>query len=260
MKLYIDDNTNADEIFNTSSLTPEGRRLFMIYSTCFLGAVMLPNKSEALLPALVGRIFIQSFWRWWVRSGVKKGIRVVKRGPKRKPKPEDKSNLGIEIAKESLRSGVEIIKASHRIKEEVSLATALPIRAKGIELVLNNLAQTNGGNNFKVWDQTGKAISPKDGSLYNNKIYIKITNKANKYTERKIQLILVDRYGRKEHKKQFTVKSDRIESSIFNVSDAFTNLPATGIKEIVYKVVGNYRDIEVSSLNPNILVSRLIDV
>lgn len=254
MDLYIDDNTEAEEILNIGD-----RRLFLTYSACCLGAVMLPKTAEASLPVMA-KIVVRSFWRWGVRTGTIKGdVRVEKKRPKKRPKKSDGSDLGIEFAKESLESAIDIAEASRKIQDQVSSITKLPIRAKGIEFVLNNIAQTNGVNTFKVWDQAGKAVSPVDGSVYSNKILIRISNNSNRYTERKIQLMLLDSYDRKEHVKQFTVKSSRIESSIFDVSYAFVELPATGVKEVVYKVVGNYRDIVVSSLSPNILVSRLID-
>jgi hypothetical protein len=271
MKLYGNDVVESEDSLKGAI----DRREFMIYSSCFMGGILLPSRSHAfILPFLA--ILIRPFISFAVRRtvvGIGVGLSVdsVSTGYKitskllGKKNKNRKSKIETEVVLDKplmlSYNKKEIQEKSREIQSDLSTKTELSINPEGVEDVLNHYSREIKKSDPElpvVWDQKGYARTSK--TLYMNSFFIRIENKTSHYVERKIQLILLNESRQKEHMKQYTIKAEADDYGVFNLSHLFHNLPSTGIKEITYKIIGNYKDIEVSSPNKTILVARLLDI
>ncbi len=110
---------------------------------------------------------------------------------------------------------------------------------------------------LEYWDREGYVQINKREALMNRAV-VHLENKTNRKIERKVRLMLVNENNQEDYGKQFTLVANAKDSGTFNVSEYFRRIKHTGLKEFKYDVLGNYKDIEVSSTNKNIVVSNLL--
>ncbi|RKZ81572.1 MAG: hypothetical protein DRR19_22065, partial [Candidatus Parabeggiatoa sp. nov. 1] len=248
MKLYTDDNVvNSIEVSTASVAGSVDRRKFMLYSASCMGMMLLPGQSPAAMP-FWAPLLISSFINFAFRKlapGI--GFRV-----------EPSTGVSMDPSMLMRRNFEE---SAYLIANDLVRHTRLPIDARGVRYVLD--ASKRLRNSWRnpalppVWDQEGYAVSS-GGVPYKNNLSLTIRNKSSYPIERKIQLILLNDYKEKEYRRQYIVRADGGESARFDLSNKFRNLPAIGMKEMAYKVLGGYRDLGIYASNPDVLVSNLI--
>jgi hypothetical protein len=249
MKLYTDDNVvNSIEVPAASVTSSVDRRKFMLYSASCMGMMLLPNQSLAAWP-FWAQLLISSFINFAFRKlapGI--GFRV-------------EPSTGVSVDPSMLMGGRNFEESAYQIADDLIRHTKLPINTEGIRYVLEtSKRQVGSWRNSAlppVWDQKGYAVSS-GGVPYKNNLFLTVRNKSSYPIERKIRLILLNDSKEKEYRRRYIVRADGGESARFDLSNKFRNLPAIGLKEMAYKVLGGYRDVGIYSSNPDILVSNLI--
>ncbi len=252
MELYSSDEMiMSQEITFTEKDNKEfKRRQFMLFSAYSTAILMFPTKSEALW-WMVARVLIRSFFKFSIKASSNRGV-VVTSGIVASTKL---AKAEVSLSKSFLK-GKNKQKKADKVKKELSIETELPISTEGISYVLDHMNDKKQFNTT-VWDKTGIATNGRD-ETFMNQVEIKIRNKTAYSIERKIRLILLNKYKEKEFLKQFTLKAAPNETGTFNLSEYFRYLPKIGVKKMAYDVMGGFNDIDISSLNKNILIAELI--
>lgn len=224
------------------------RRKFMFFSLACVGMMLVPTRAEAYWHLVRLAYSIFKFVKNVVRSiNVVNKVQRITTGINKTKKVHIPR---ISIPKKKLTKKNKL-KQSYEIAEKLSDVIDLDISPKGV-----NQVTTHTSNNTTVWDRRGYGTSK--NITYKNRAMIKITNKTSHSVERKIRFMLINNINKEELYHDFVLKADANDIGFFNLSDFFQELPKTGKKRLVYDILGNFNDVEVSSTDKNIFISKLL--
>jgi len=226
------------------------RRQFLLLSLACMGTMVFPTNSKAN-PIFAGLGLAYSIFQVYVYG--KKAIKYGKELIQAYHKTKNLRYIGnaniphIGVAEHSSYSKSQ----SSRVAEKLAGITGLNINSNGIYNALQYIPEKP-----IFWDREGYANS--QGEIYMNRAVVHLKNKTNKKITKKIQLVLVDQWGKAKDIKHFTAVANPYKSGTFNLSEYFRELSSTGFRNIEFAVQGNSSDIQINSENNKIVVSKFL--
>jgi len=221
------------------------RRQFMLFSAVLSATMVFPTKSEAWIWFLI-RPALTFLFRREVRKRIIRstGGNLIKHGGK----------TALNMSKNykdysSKQKKVEVKK----IKDTFEAKLGLTLDPTSL---LHSANMVSNGETKIIWDREGyHEASNKE--IFSNIAFLEIRNKTNKNIETQIKLALLNGQKEQSFKRRYTLKASPNARAKVDVSHIYRGLPKTGIQYIIYELETHKKDIQISSPNKKVYVTKL---